>query len=63
MLEKHYTALFADENILYFNEDSDDAKSFCNNMSIPCLDFNNINFHDNFDEDYPDFIIAVRLLA
>ena len=55
MLKKHYTALCANENILYFNEDSDDAKFFCNNMSIPCLDF--------FDEDYPDFIVVVRLLA
>ena len=32
-------------------------------MSILSVNFNNINFDNNFDEDDPDTIILVRLLA
>ena len=32
-------------------------------MVILIIDPNNINFHDNFDEDDPDPIILVRILA
>ena len=58
------TAFYADENILYFNEDSVDAIFSCNEMGIHNIDLNNINLGDtNYDEDYPDTIILVRLLA
>ena len=49
--------MYADENILYFNEDS------ANGMGILNMNINNINLHDaNYDEDDPDAIILVRLL-
>ena len=49
--------MYADENILYFNEDSD------NGMGILNMNISNINLHDaNYDEDDPDTIILVRLL-
>ena len=32
-------------------------------MGILNIDLNNINLYNNFDEDYPDTIILVRLLA
>ena len=54
MLEKLYTALYTDENTLYFNEDSGDANFFCNNMGILCIDPDDINFDNNFDENDPD---------
>ena len=34
MIKKLFTALYADENILYFNEGSDDAVLNCNGMDI-----------------------------
>ena len=32
-------------------------------MSILNIDVNNIYLGNNFDKDYPDFIIRIRLLA
>ena len=50
--------------ILYFNEDSDNVVFTCNEMGIFNIDLNNIIFDDtNYDEDDPDAIIPVRLLA
>ena len=36
---------------------------FCNLMCILNIDLNNFNFENNFDEDDPDTIILVKLLA
>ena len=55
--------MYADENILYCNEDSTDAVFNYNKMGIVNIDLNNINLDDNFDEEYPDTIILIRLLA
>ena len=64
LLKKLFTALYADDNILYFNEDSGDAVFSCNEMGILRIDLNNINLDDtNYDEDDPETIIYVRLLA
>ena len=63
MIEKLYTALYADENILYFNEDSGDAVFSCNEMSHLNIDLNNINLNKNFDPDKADTIILIRLLT
>ena len=63
MIKKLFTALYADENILYFNEGSDDVIFNCNGMSILNIDLNNINLDNNFDADDPDTIILIRLLA
>ena len=58
MIKKLYTALYADDNILYFNEDSGVIFSY-DEMCI----FNNINLDNNIDEDDPDTIILFRRLA
>ena len=63
MVKKLFIALSADENILYFNEDSGNVVFICNEMSILNIDINNINLDNNFDEDDPDTIILIRLLA
>ena len=46
-----------------FNEDSGDPILSCDEMGIHDIDFNNINLHTNFDEDDPNTIILIRLLA
>ena len=58
------TALYADDNILYFNEDSGNAIFSCNEMGILNIDLNDINLDDtNYNEDDPETIVHVRLLA
>ena len=54
--------MYADENIIYFNEDFDNVAFNCNEMGILNIDLNNINLDNNFDEDDLDTIIHVRLL-
>ena len=51
------------ENKLYFNEDSDNVVFKCNEMGILNIDLNNIILDNNFDEDDPNTIILIRLLA
>ena len=63
MTRKRYTALYANEIILYFNEDPGDAVSSCNEMEIFSIFLNNNNVDNNFDEYDPDTIILIRLLA
>ena len=59
-----FTALYADENILYFNEDSSNVVFNCNGMCFLSIDLNNINSGDtDYDEDDSDTIILIRLLA
>ena len=57
MIETLYTALYADENILYFDENSDNIAFSCDKMGILNIGPNNINLDNNFDEDDPDAII------
>ena len=47
MIETLYTALYADRNILYFNEDSGNVVFSCNEMGILNVDLNNINLDNN----------------
>ena len=63
MIKKLFTALYADENILYFNEDSGNVLSNCNGMGILNIDLNRINLDNNFNEDDPDTIILIGILA
>ena len=56
MIKKLFTALYADKNILYFNEGSVDAVFKCSGMDILNIDLNNINIDNNFDEDDSDAI-------
>ena len=61
MIKKFFAALYADENVLYLNEDSGDAVFSYNEMGINYIDLNNSNLDNNFDEDDPDTIIHIRL--
>ena len=61
MIKKLYTAVYADEDILYFNEDCGNVVFSCNEMGILNIDLNNINLDNKFDEDDSDTVI--RLLA
>ena len=47
MIKKLYTALYADENKLYFNEDSGNVTLFCNEVGILSVNLNNINLDNN----------------
>ena len=49
MIKKLSTASCADENILYFNEDSGNIVSNCIEMSILNIDIGSINLDNNFD--------------
>ena len=58
------TALYADDNILYINENSGESVFSCNKMGILSIYLNNINLDDtNYYEDNPEFIIHIKLLA
>ena len=63
MIKKILTVLYADEGILYFNEDSGDAVFNYNETGIVNIDLNKISLDDNFDEDDLHTIVLVRLLA
>ena len=63
MIKELFTALYADENILYFNEHSRNVVFSCNEMGIINIDIKNINLDNKFDDDDPDTIILNRLLA
>ena len=52
MVKKLFT-LYADENILCFDEDSGDAVFNYNEIGIVNINLNNINLDDNFDEEDP----------
>ena len=62
MIKKIFTALYANENIPCFNEDSDIVLN-CNKMGIVRIDINNISLVNNFDEKDTDTIVLVRLLT
>ena len=51
------------ENILFLDEDFGNVLFNCKGMGILNIDLNNINLDNNFDEDDPDTIILIRLLA
>ena len=63
MIKKLFTALYADENILHFDEDFGYVAFSRNEMGILNIDLNKINLDNSFDEDDPGTIIHVRLLA
>ena len=63
MIKKLSTALYADDGLLFFDEDSGNVTFCCDEMSILSVNFNNINLDNNFDEDDPDLNILIRLFA
>ena len=46
IIKKLLTALYADDNILYFNEDAGDVVFSCNEIGILSIGFNKINLDD-----------------
>ena len=63
IIKSFFAALYADENVVYFNEYSDNVVFSCNVIGILNIDLKNISLDDNFDEDDHNTIIPVRLLA
>ena len=55
--------MYADDGLLFFDKDSGDVTFCCSEMGILSVNLNNINRNNNFDEDDPDTIIIIRLLA
>ena len=58
MIKKLYTGLYADDGLLFSDEDSGDVTFFCN--KIFSVNLNNFNLDNNFDEDGPDTIISYQ---
>ena len=64
MIKKLHNALLADDDILFFDEDSGNVIFSSDEMSIFSVDLNNINLDNvNFDKDDPKTIIHVRLIT
>ena len=63
MIKKLYAALYADDGLLFFDEDSGDLTFCCDQTSILSVNLSNINLDNNFDENDPDTIIPIKLLA
>ena len=63
MIKKSFTASHADENICHFDDGSGNVLFNCNGMGILNIDLNDINLDNNFDEEDPDTIILIKLLA
>ena len=62
-LKKLYTALYADDGFLFFDEDSGDVTFCSDEIGILSVNFDSVNFDNNFDNDDPDTTIFVRFLV
>ena len=64
MIKYLFTVLYADDDKLYFNEDSGNTVLCCNEMGIVSIYLNNINLDNtNYDQDDPGTILHIKLLA
>ena len=61
MIKELFTALYADENVFYFNGDSDNDVLFLNEMGILNIVLKNTNLDNNFDEDDPDILLLLSV--
>ena len=59
MIKELFTALYADENVFYFNGDSVNDVLFLNEMGILNIVLKNTNLDNNFDEDDPDILLLL----
>ena len=57
-----FTAFYADDGLLFFDEDSGNVTFNANQKHNFVADLEKIYLNNNFDEDKPDTIIYVRLL-
>ena len=64
MIKRLFTALYAHENTLFFNEYFDNVIMSSNEMGVLNIDLNNINLgNTNYEEYDSDTIIHIRLLS
>ena len=64
IIKRLVTTLYADDNVIYFNEDSGDVIFPCNEMGILIVDLANIDLkYSNCNEFDPKIINHVILLA
>ena len=64
MLEKSDDVLFSNDNIGLDDIDSDIATFFSDSIGLNIIDLNNFNVDDDsFNEDSPETITHVRLMA
>ena len=64
MIKNIVIALYADENIIYFNDYSGDSVFSCNEIAILSMDLTAIIPDDtNYDEHDPETIIHIRLMV
>ena len=61
MIKELFTALYADENVFYFNGDSDNDVLFLNEMGILNIVLKNTNLDNNSDEDDPDILLLLSV--
>ena len=55
--------MYADKNILYFNEDSGNVVFNCNEMGILNIDLDNINLDNNFHKHDSGTNILIKILS
>ena len=63
MLEKFHNVLHNNDDILFYNEDFDKVTFIANKKHIFAVDLEKINLDNNFNENDPDTIIHIILLA
>ena len=64
MLEYLDNAVFFNDDIVFVNADSNNVTFFSDDMGLVKVDVNNVSLDDvYFDDDDPETIIHVRLLA
>ena len=64
MLQDLDNALFFNNDIVFFDADSDKFTFFLDDMSLFNVDLNNVNLDDNNFDDYdPETTLHVRLMA
>ena len=63
MIKKLYSAQYANDDLIFFDENSCDVTFCCDEMGILIVNLNDINLHNNLDEDDHDSIIVIRLLV
>ena len=63
VLEKLGNALHANDDVLFYNEDFGKVTFIANQKHTLAVDLEKVNLDNNYNEDDPDTIIHIRLLA
>ena len=54
LMKIFYTILYADDGLLFFNEDSDGVRFYCNEIGILSVNLNNVNLDNNWPSKLKD---------